>query len=67
MVEVKPSPEIVASEEIMICYNLRNPLLWVREIIQEEERYGAPEGSTRSRKRSKPYFNYVALMYDLVY
>ena len=39
---------------------------WVREIIQEAEKYGAPEGSTRTRKRSKPYSNYVALMCDLV-
>ena len=39
---------------------------WVREIIQEVERYGAPEGSIRSSKRSKPYSSYVALMCDLV-
>ena len=39
---------------------------WVREIIQEAERYGAPEGSTRTKKRSNPYSSYVALMCDLV-
>ena len=39
---------------------------WVREIIQEAERYGAPEGSTRTGKISKPYSIYVALMCDLV-
>ena len=39
---------------------------WVREIIQEEEKYGAPEGSTRTSKRSKPFSSYVALMCDLV-
>ena len=39
---------------------------WVREIIQEAEIYGAPEGSTRTSKRSKPYSSYVALMCDLV-
>ena len=39
---------------------------WVREIIQEAEKYGAPEGSTRTSKRSKPFSNYVALMCDLV-
>ena len=39
---------------------------WVREIIQEEEKYGAPEGSTRTSKRSKPFSNYVALKCDLV-
>ena len=39
---------------------------WVREIIQEAERYGTLEGSTRSSKISKPYSSYVALMCDLV-
>ena len=39
---------------------------WVREIIQEVEKYGALEGSTRTRKRSKPFSNYVALMCDIV-
>ena len=43
----------------------RNPF-WVREIIQEVEKYGALEGSTRSSKRSKPFSRYVALMCDLV-
>ena len=39
---------------------------WVREIIQKAEKYGAPEGSTRISKRSKPFSSYVALMCDLV-
>ena len=39
---------------------------WVREIIQEAKRYGAPKGSTRTNKRSNPYSSYVALMCDLV-
>ena len=39
---------------------------WVREIIQEEERYGAPEGSTRIRKNPKTFSNYVDLMCDVV-
>ena len=39
---------------------------WVREIIQEAEKYGAPEGSTRVSKRSKPFSSYVALMCDRV-
>ena len=39
---------------------------WVREIIKEEEIYGAHEGSTRTNKRSNPYSSYVALMCDLV-
>ena len=40
---------------------------WAREIIQETERYGAPEGSTRRSKKPKPFSNYVSLMCDLVY
>ena len=36
----------------MNIYHKRNPS-WVRDIIQEPERYGAPEGSTRKRKRPK--------------
>ena len=39
---------------------------WVREIIQEVERYGTPEGSTRTSKRSNPYSSYVSLMCDLL-
>ena len=55
-VEYEPSLEIVASEDhdmlepreppTMDIYQKRKPA-WVREIIQEEERYGALEGSTR--------------------
>ena len=44
----------------------KRKIAWVREIIQEEEKYGAPEGSTRTSKISKPFSNYVALMCDLV-
>ena len=43
----------------------RNPA-WEREIIQEPERYGAPESSTRISKNPKPFSSYVALMCDLV-
>ena len=35
---------------------------WARDIIQEAERYGAPEG----RKRLRIHSNYVALMCNLV-
>ena len=38
---------------------------WAREIIQEIEKYGAPEGSTRVSKKPKPFSSYVALMCDL--
>ena len=38
----------------------------VREIIQETEKYGALEGSTRVSKRSEPFSSYVALICDIV-
>ena len=40
--------------------------VWVREIIQEAEKYGAPKGSIRTSKRSNPLSSYVAFMCDLV-
>ena len=33
---------------------------WVREIIQEVDKYGAPEGSTRVSKKPNPFSSYVA-------
>ena len=38
----------------------------VRENIQEVEKYGAQEVSTRVSKRSNPFSSYVALVCDLV-
>ena len=38
----------------------RNPA-WTREIIQEAERYGAPEGSIRERKKPKTFFQLCIL------
>ena len=43
----------------------RNPT-WTREILREEERYGAPEGSTRERNKPNTFSNYLALMCDIV-
>ena len=39
---------------------------WARVIIQEVERYGAPENSTRISKKPNTFSNYVALMCDLL-
>ena len=71
----EPSPEIVALEDhdmlereeptTMDIYQKRKTTQ-VREIIQEEEKYGALEGSTITRKRSNAYSSYVALMRDLI-
>ena len=75
-IEVAPSPEDETSEDhdmlepqeppTMNMSRKRKPA-WAREIIQEAEKYGAPEGSTRVSKKSKPFSSYVALMCDLVH
>ena len=39
---------------------------WVREIIQEVERYGALEGSIRKINKPKPFPSNVALMCELI-
>ena len=43
----------------------RKPV-WVREIIQGTERYGAPEENHRERKRTRSCFGYVALLCDFI-
>ena len=35
---------------------------WARELLREDERYGAPEGIHRERKRENPYNSYVTSM-----
>ena len=49
----------------MTVYHKRKPT-WAREIIQEEERFGTPEGSSRRSKKPKPFSSYLALMCDLL-
>ena len=39
---------------------------WAWELIQEVERYGAPEGMQRERKRRRQYSSYVALFCDII-
>jgi hypothetical protein len=41
-------------------------LAWERELIQDGEKYGVPEGTTRQVKRPKPFSSYMALMCDLL-
>jgi hypothetical protein len=43
----------------------RRPTL-AREIIQDAEKYGAPDGSFRESKRPRPYSSYVALLSDII-
>jgi hypothetical protein len=39
---------------------------WARELIQYEEKYGVPKGTTRQVKIPKPFSSYMDLMSDLL-
>jgi hypothetical protein len=39
---------------------------WARELIQDAEKYGVLEGTTRHVKKPKPFSIYMALMCDLL-
>ena len=39
---------------------------WVREAILGTERYGAPKGINKERKRPRPYSIYVSLLCDII-
>jgi hypothetical protein len=39
---------------------------WARELIQDGEKYGVQEGTSRQVKRPKPFSSYTALMCDLL-
>jgi hypothetical protein len=49
----------------MIFSHKRKPA-WARELIQDGEKYGVPEGTTRQVKRPKPFSSYTALMCNLL-
>jgi hypothetical protein len=73
--EVIPSPdeEILEDHDIiefqeppqMTILHKRKPA-WGRELIQDGEKYGVPEGTTRQVKRPKPFSSYMALMCDIL-
>ena len=46
--------------------SLKRKPAWARELIQDAERYGAPEASLRESKRLRTYFSYVALLSDII-
>jgi hypothetical protein len=58
MIEVQEPPQ-------MMILHKRNPS-WAREIIQDGEKYGVLEGTTRQVKRPNPFSSYTALMCDLL-
>jgi hypothetical protein len=58
IVEVQEPPQ-------MTILHKRKPA-WTRELIQDGEKYGVPQGTTRQMKRPKPFSSYMDLMYDLL-
>jgi hypothetical protein len=58
MMEVQEPPQ-------MTILHKRKPA-WARELIQNGEKYGDPQGTTRQVKRPKPFSSYMALMCDLL-
>jgi hypothetical protein len=63
MREVVTSPDDESPQ--MRILHKRKPA-WARELIQDGEKYGVPEGTTRQVKRPKPFFGYMALICDLL-
>ena len=39
---------------------------WARELMQEVEKYGAPDGTFRESRRPKSFSSYVALLLDII-
>jgi hypothetical protein len=78
---VDPVREVIASsdEEILEDHDIvefqkpphmrinhkRKPT-WARELIQDGEKYGVLEGTTRQVKRPKPFSSYIALMCEVL-
>jgi hypothetical protein len=58
IVEFQEPPQMTISHK-------RKPA-WARELIQDGEKYGVPEGTTRQMKRPKTFSSYTALMCDLL-
>jgi hypothetical protein len=58
MIEYQEPPRMTISHK-------RKPT-WAREIIQDVDKYGAPKGTMRQRKKPKPFSRYMAWMCDLV-
>jgi hypothetical protein len=54
--DAKPEREVITK---------RKPA-WARELIQDGEKYGVPQGTTRQVKIPKPFSSYTALMCDLL-
>jgi hypothetical protein len=65
--EIPKDHDMIESQEPprMTISHKRKPA-WAKELIQDAEKYGAPEGTMRQSKKPKPFSSYMALMCDLV-
>jgi hypothetical protein len=65
--EIPEDHDIIESQEppCMTISHKRKPA-WVRQLIQDAENYGAPEGTMRQSKKPNPLSSYMALMCDLL-
>jgi hypothetical protein len=65
--EIQEDHDMIESQEPpqMTISHKRKPA-WARELIQDGEKYGAPEGTMRQIKKPKPFSSYMALMCDLI-
>jgi hypothetical protein len=66
-VEIPEDHDLIESQEPppMTISHKRKPA-WARELIQDGEKYGAPEGTMRQSKKPKLFSSYMALMCDLI-
>jgi hypothetical protein len=65
--EIPKDHDMIESQEPpqMMISHKRKPA-WARELIQDGEKYGAPEGTMRQSNKPKPFSSYMALMCDLI-
>jgi hypothetical protein len=68
-----PNEEILEDHEVVefqeppqMTISYKRKPAWARELIQDGEKYGVPEGTTRHVKRPKPFSSYMVLMCDLL-
>jgi hypothetical protein len=45
-----------------MTFSHKRKLAWERELIQDGEKYGVPEGTRRQVKKPNPFSSYMALM-----
>jgi hypothetical protein len=65
--EILEDHDIVESQEPpQMTISRKKKPSWARELIQDGEKYGVPEGTMRLVKKPEPFSSYMALMCDLL-